>query len=155
MRPLDFLDKESIKKKAPHFKAGDKVRVDALIKEGDKERVQAFEGTVIKIHRAGIRSTFTVRKVSYGVGVERIFPLYSPLVQSITLVMSGKVRRSRLYYLRKRSGRKARIFAVETGGLAEEASRATLPSTQPSAKAAAPLENETAEPLPIVSGARK
>lgn len=154
MQPLDFLDKELIKKKAPHFKAGDKVRVDALIKEGDKERVQAFEGTVIKIHRAGIRSTFTVRKVSYGVGVERIFPLYSPVVQSIELITSGRVRRSKLYYLRKRSGRKARIFAVESGGPGLEG---TAPVSVPRATAptGAPREHETAEPLSSVSGARK
>ena|SRR3989338_1758155 len=155
MQSLDFLEKELITKKMPHFKAGDRVRVDALIKEGDKERVQAFEGTVIKIHRSGLKSTFTVRKVSYGVGVERIFPLYSPLVQSIELVMSGRVRRSKLYYLRKRSGRKARIFAVETGGLAADPSASALPPTQSPISAAAPREHETAEPLPSVSGARK
>lgn len=91
------------------FRVGDTVRVHVRIREGDKERVQLFEGVVIKIHRAAIRSTITVRKVSYGVGVERVFPLYAPVIDKVEFVRRGKVRRARLYYLRKLSGKAARI----------------------------------------------
>lgn len=97
----------------PSFKAGDHVKVHVRIQEGEKERIQAFEGTVIKMHRAGISSTFTVRKVSYGVGVERIFPLFAPVIERIELMNSGKVRRAKLYYLRELSGKKARITSIE------------------------------------------
>lgn len=114
MNAIDWINKKySPKKENPHFKAGDHVRIHVKIKEGDKERIQVFEGTVIKIHRAGAGTSFTVRKVSYGVGVERIFPVNSPVVSQIEVMSSGKVRRSRLYYLRKLSGKKARIFSIE------------------------------------------
>lgn len=93
----------------PDFRVGDTVRVQVRIVEGVRERLQAFEGVVIKRKRAGSRSTFTVRKVSYGVGVERVFPLHSPRVDSIEVLSRGRVRRNRLYYLRQRSGKAARI----------------------------------------------
>lgn len=113
MHALSFLEEKYTKKKVPFFKGGDFVRVHVAIKEGDKERVQIFEGTVIKRHRAGASSSFTVRKVSYGIGVERIFPLYSPVVRRIEVVTSGDVRRAKLYYLRKLKGKQARIAGTE------------------------------------------
>jgi large subunit ribosomal protein L19 len=93
----------------PDFRVGDTVRVFVKIKEGDKERVQAFEGVVIKRTRNGVRGTFTVRKISYGVGVERVFPFNSPMLEKIDVAMHGDVRRGRLYYLRDLQGKKARI----------------------------------------------
>jgi large subunit ribosomal protein L19 len=93
----------------PSFRVGDTVRVHVRIVEGDKERVQAFEGVVIRKRRGGIRSTFTVRKISYGVGVERTFPFFSPRVEKVDVLSRGRVRRARLYYLRERTGKAARI----------------------------------------------
>ena len=93
----------------PQFRVGDTVRVWVLIKEGDKERAQAFEGVVIKRHHPGPRASFTVRKISYGVGVERIFPMHSPRIDRVEVIARGEVRRARLYYLRQRSGKAARI----------------------------------------------
>ena len=101
---------EIIKKRdVPDFKSGDAVRVNVFVTEGNKERVQAFEGICIARSNRGFNSTFTIRKVSHGEGVERVFPLYSPMLESINLVRRGKVRRSKLYYLRERSGKSARI----------------------------------------------
>jgi large subunit ribosomal protein L19 len=93
----------------PEFRAGDTVRVNVKIREGDKSRIQAFEGVVIAIRRRGLGSTFTVRKVSFGYGVERIFPLYSPIIETIQVVKKGRVRRAKLYYLRQLKGKAARI----------------------------------------------
>ncbi len=93
----------------PEFRPGDTVRVHVRIREGDKERIQAFEGVVIKRKRAASATTFTVRKMSYGVGVERIFPLHSPMIAKIEVKSRGKVRRSRLFYLRELTGKAARI----------------------------------------------
>jgi large subunit ribosomal protein L19 len=101
------------KKEVPSLKAGQTVRVHVKVVEGEKERTQVFEGVVIAISRNGSRSTFTVRKISYGVGVERIFPLYSPRIDKIQVVSSGKVRRAKLYYLRKLSGKRARLYEDE------------------------------------------
>jgi large subunit ribosomal protein L19 len=107
--PLDFLEKEQMRADLPDFGPGDTVRVHMRITEGDKERVQAFEGTCIARRGGGVRESFTVRKVSYGVGVERTFPLHSPRIEKIEVIRRGKVRRAKLYYLRQRRGRKARI----------------------------------------------
>lgn len=96
----------------PTFKAGDTVRVFYKIREGEKERVQVFEGVVIKRHGGGLRSTFTVRKVSYGIGVERVFPVHSPRIDRLEVKSRGRVRQARLYYLRKRSGKAARIREI-------------------------------------------
>ena len=106
---LDRLEKRSIKDKLPSFKAGDTVRVHQLISEGDKDRVQVFEGVVIRRNGGGVSESFTVRKISYNVGVERIFPIHSPRVQKIEVKQKGKVRRSRLYYLRGLRGKAAKI----------------------------------------------
>lgn len=97
------------KKEFPAFKAGDTVTVTYKIKEGDKERLQKFRGVVIQRRGSGVTETFTIRKVSNGVGVERIFPLFSPFIDSIVLDKMGKVRRARIFYLRKLTGKKARI----------------------------------------------
>ena len=97
------------KREVPVFKSGDTVKVNVFVTEGNKERVQAFEGICIARSNRGFNSTFTIRKISHGEGVERVFPLYSPMLESIHLVRRGKVRRSKLYYLRQRSGKSARI----------------------------------------------
>ena len=97
----------------PEFRVGDTVRVHTKISEGDKERIQMFEGVVIRRKRGHLNSTFTVRKVSYGVGVERIFPVYSPRIDKIEIVTSGQVRRARLFYLRELQGKAARLKSAE------------------------------------------
>ena len=109
MREIQDLEKQALRTDHPDFRPGDTVRVHVRIKEGDKERIQVFEGAVLQRHRGGIHATFTVRKVSYGVGVERVFPLHSPMIAKIELKSRGRVRRSRLYYLRERTGKAARI----------------------------------------------
>ena len=109
MDTLQALDKEQMRTDIPQFKPGDTVKVHVRIKEGEKERVQVFQGVVIRRRKGRVNSTFTVRKVSYGVGVERIFPLHSPMIVKIEVVTRGRVRRSRLYYLRKLRGKAARI----------------------------------------------
>ena len=96
-------------REVPDFKSGDTLKVNVYVTEGNKERIQAFEGICIARSNRGFNSTFTVRKISHGEGVERVFPLYSPMLESIKLVRKGKVRRSKLYYLRQRSGKSARI----------------------------------------------
>ncbi len=106
---MDTLKSAQLKTDIPAFKTGDKIVVNAKIKEGEKERVQAFEGIVIARNGSGIREAITVRKVSAGIGVERVFPIHSPAVASIEVKVEGFVRRSKLYYLRDRSGRSARI----------------------------------------------
>lgn len=103
------IEKDYIRSDIPEFWPGDTVRVHYRFPEGEKEKVHIFEGVVIRKKGGGTRATFTVRKVSYGVGVERTFPLYSPNLQKIEVIRKGKVRRARLYYLRERSGKSARI----------------------------------------------
>lgn len=113
MNLVERIEKAYLKKEVPIFRPGDTVRVFAKIKEGEKERLQAFEGVVLRSRGGGLRSTLTVRKMSYGVGVERIFPLHSPVIDRIEVVQRGKANRARLYYLRKLTGRKARVEAFE------------------------------------------
>lgn len=103
------LESEQLRQDIPQFGIGDTVRVFVKVVEGSRERLQAFEGTVIARRNGGIRETFTVRRVSYGIGVERTFPLHSPRVDRIELIRRGKVRRAKLYYLRERSGKAAKI----------------------------------------------
>ena len=127
-------------KEIPDFQPGDTVLVNVKVVEGDKARVQAYEGVCIGRSGRGINESFTVRKISYGEGVERVFPLYSPMIDSIKVVRRGKVRRAKLYYLRARRGKKARIgekqdFAAEMGEAAEAA-----PETAPAASAEAKAE---------------
>ena len=109
---MDILSKvseSSLKSNLPVFSVGDTVKVDVQIKEGDRERIQVFEGTVIARKGSGVAETFTVRKVSYGCGVERIFPVHSPNVKDVKVVRKGKVRHSKLYYLRDRVGKAAKV----------------------------------------------
>lgn len=109
MSVLEKMEKEQMRVDIPDFRPGDTVRVHVKIREGGKERVQAFEGVVIRKRRGNVRAAFTVRKISYGVGVERTFPLHSPMIEFIEVVQRGKVRQSRIYYLRKLRGKAARI----------------------------------------------
>ena len=106
---LEKISESSKKESLPEFNIGDTVKVDVKIKEGERERIQVFEGTVIAKKGSGISETFTVRKVSYGFGVERIFPMHSPSVQGVKVVRKGRVRRSKLYYLRDRVGKAAKV----------------------------------------------
>ena len=106
---LRAVDNSQLRTDLPRFRPGDTVRVHVKIKEGDKYRIQVFEGVVIVQKNNGISSTFTVRKVSFGYGIERIFPLHSPIIEKLEVVKSGKVRRARLYYLRGRRGKAARL----------------------------------------------
>ena len=109
MDALKLISQESLKSELPKFNIGDTVRVSVNIKEGQRERIQMFEGTVIARKGSGVGETFTVRRVSYGVGVERVFPLNSPNVRGIEVIRQGKVRRSKLYYLRDRVGKAAKV----------------------------------------------
>jgi len=109
MEMIEQLEKESMRLDLPAFKPGDTVRVHVKIREGEKERIQVFQGVVISKRKGKTNATFTVRKVSYGVGVERIFPLHSPIIDKIEVVTQGRVRRSKIYYLRKLRGKAARI----------------------------------------------
>jgi large subunit ribosomal protein L19 len=109
MNTLDSIEKTQLKDNIPAFQPGDTLRVQVRIKEGNKERLQAFEGVCIARKHGGARETITVRKVSFGVGVERIFPLHATVVESITVVRRGRVRRAKLYYLRNLRGKAARI----------------------------------------------
>jgi len=110
---IDVIEKESLRTDLPEIAIGDTVKVFVKIKEGNKERLQAFEGIVIAFKHGSVRETFTVRKISYGVGVERTFPLHSPRIDHIDVVKHGKVARAKLYYLRNRIGKAARLTEVE------------------------------------------
>jgi large subunit ribosomal protein L19 len=114
MNALEKVEQSQLKKDITPFRPGDTVKVHVKIKEGEKERIQIFEGTVIGLRRASNHSTFTVRKISFGTGVERIFPLHSPVVDKIEVVRSNQVRRAKLYYLRKLRGKAARLRTVRT-----------------------------------------
>ena len=108
MGAIELVEKSQLAER-PAMKAGDTVRVHVKVREGDKERIQVFEGVVIGQHRGGTRASFTVRKVSFGQGVERIFPLHSPVIQKVEVMRSAKVRRAKLYYLRALKGKAARM----------------------------------------------
>ena len=114
MNPTDLVDRASLRDDVPDFSAGDTVKVNVRVVEGTRERVQLFQGAVIRRQGSGIRESFTVRKVSFGVGVERTFPVHSPIVQSIERVSEGDVRRAKLYYLRDLRGKAAKIKEKRT-----------------------------------------
>ena len=116
MNAIETIEQRQLRKGRPRFKAGDTVRVHFRVIEGTRSRLQVFEGIVIKRQGAGVRETFTVRKQSFGVGVERSFPLHSPKVEKIEVVQIGDVSRAKLYYLREKVGRKARVRAKQYGG---------------------------------------
>jgi large subunit ribosomal protein L19 len=132
------LEKEHMRIDMPPFRPGDTIKVHVKIKEGDKERLQAFQGVVISRRKSGLRSSFTVRKVSYGVGVERIFPIHSQTVEKIEVLQRGRVRKARLYYLRDLTGKSAKIKGRKLEGL-EQAIKEELP----------PQEKEEAPPSPL------
>ncbi|MHB8828472.1 MAG: 50S ribosomal protein L19 [Syntrophales bacterium] len=113
MNPIEFIEKEQMRGDIPDFNTGDTVKVFIRIVEGQKQRIQAFEGAVIRRRRGDIRASFTVRKVSYGIGVEKTFPLHSPSIDHVEVISRGKVRRSRLYYLRNLRGKRAKIKEAE------------------------------------------
>ncbi len=142
----------SANKTFPHFSAGDTLKVNVNIKEGDRTRVQAYEGVCISRTGAGINESFTVRKISYGEGVERVFPLYGPVIESIELLRRGSVRRAKLYYMRGRSGKSARITERTTGHgmedgmpIVDEAQEAAMAAAK-AAKAAAKAEAKANAP---------
>ena len=109
---VNEITKEQMRSDIPELRPGQTVRVDVKIKEGEKERIQAYEGIVIKVQGSGIGQTFTVRKISSGVGVERTFPIHSPIIDKVTVVRKGKVRRAKLFYLRQRSGKSAKLKEI-------------------------------------------
>jgi large subunit ribosomal protein L19 len=109
MDVIKAIESVQMKENAENFHVGDTVKVHFTIKEGDKERIQIYEGLVIAINNSGIRKTFIVRKISYGVGVERIFPIHSPRIESIEVIRRGRVRRAKLYYIRTKIGKAAKI----------------------------------------------
>ena len=109
MDALKLIANDSLKENIPQFNIGDTVRVSVNIREGERERIQQFEGTVIARKGSGVAETFTVRRVSYGVGVERVFPIHSPNVAAVKVIRHGKVRRTKLYYLRDRVGKAAKV----------------------------------------------
>ena len=110
---IDLIESECIRKDLPNFNVGDTVKVFVKVVEGNKERLQAYEGTVIARKNGGIRETFTVRRICYGVGVERTFPLNSPKIDRIEIVRRGRVRRAKLYYLRDRKGKAAKVKEIK------------------------------------------
>lgn len=109
MDAMKIITEGMIKENQPKFEVGDTVRVSVRIKEGERERIQAFEGTVIAKKHGGVAETFTVRRVAYGVGIERVFPINSPFVEKVTVIRKGKVRRAKLFYLRSRTGKAAKV----------------------------------------------
>jgi large subunit ribosomal protein L19 len=121
---VQALEQKQQRNDIPDFRPGDTVRVHVRIKEGDKERLQAFEGIVIARKHGGVRETITVRKTSFGIGVERIFPLHASVIERIEVVRRGRVRRAKLYYLRKLRGKAARIRELDTRGMKETAAAA-------------------------------
>ena len=123
MNRLDNVEQTQVRDNIPAFKSGDTVKVHVRIKEGNKERLQVFEGLVIARKHGGIRETVTVRKVSFGVGVERIFPLHATVIDHIDVVRRGKVRRAKLYYLRDLRGKAARIKELDTRSKAGSAAK--------------------------------
>jgi len=145
MKQIAQIEKSYMKDKVPEFKSGDTVKVHVKIREGDKERVQVFQGTVISRRGGGINETFTVRKVSGGIGVERVFPLHSPNVSKIQRVRKGKVRQAKLYYLRGLTGKSARIEELleeKDSSAKETGEESAKKKRKKSKKAAAKAEKE-------------
>ena len=157
MRTLDFIENETLRRDLPPFKVGDTVAVHVRVREGDKERIQVFQGLVIRRKGGGVGETFTVRKISSGVGVERVFPVQSPLVTKIDIKSRGYVRRAKLYYLRDLSGKKARLNSKVrdlSGVISEEEAEAALAAANAPAVEAAPVE-EAVEETTAAKGAKK
>jgi len=154
--PIELLEQRQLRSDLPRFKAGDTVRVHFQVIEGQRRRVQVFEGIVIKRQGAGVRETFTVRKQSFGVGVERTFPLHSPKIEKIEVQAIGDVNRAKLYYLRAKVGKKARVREVQQGAAVSSTRVEVEPSAdgdepvdeQPVTEEAVSAEPEAEEPAP-------
>jgi large subunit ribosomal protein L19 len=140
---VEAVENRQLRNDIPNFQPGDTVRVHVRIKEGDKERLQAFEGVVIARKHGGVRETITVRKISFGVGVERVFPLHATVIDRIDVVRRGRVRRAKLYYLRKLRGKAARIRERDTRGERLAAAAAKASKAAAAETAAAPAEVKT------------
>lgn len=139
MQSVDMIERKGRRRDLPPFRTGDTVRVHVKIREGEKERTQIFEGVVLRRRKGGASASFTVRKISYGVGVERIFPVESPLVEKVEIKSRGHVRRSRIYYLRELRGKKARLRSKLrdlSGLISEEEAEAKAGKAAESKKAA-------------------
>ena len=151
MNRLDFIEKSALRRDLPPFRVGDRVRVHVKVKEGEKERIQVFEGVVIRRRGGGTAETFTVRKISNGVGVERVFPVQSSLVAKVEIKSRGFVRRARLYYLRDLTGKKARLHSKvrDLSGLISEEERASLEAREQE------LEQAAMESVASPEGAEK
>jgi large subunit ribosomal protein L19 len=132
-KAISDIEAKYLRKDLPAFRAGDTVRVHTKIREGDKERIQVFEGVVIRHRKGQARAMFTVRKVSYGVGVERMFPVHSPRIERVEVMGHGQVRRSRLYFLRQLQGKAARLQQEEGPGAAAARAAAAAPAGAPEA----------------------
>jgi len=149
MNIIETLEKEQIAKvtegkRIPEFQPGDTLKVNVKVVEGDRERIQAYEGLCIARSGGGVNESFTVRKISYGEGVERVFPLYSPRVDSIEVIRRGRVRRAKLYYMRGRAGKSARIKEKTTGWSAKVAAKERVRIAEESAKVKAAREAKKA-----------
>jgi len=157
MNQLERIQRSLVKKTMPSFEIGDTVRVHAKVVEGDKERIQVFEGVVIARKGARNSETFTVRKISYGVGVERIFPIHSPIVTRVDVVRQGKVRRAKLYYLRAKKGRTARLEDREFvhADVQPAAQAQPVEAATPAGEAAAEPVAEKAKPARAAKQAAK
>jgi large subunit ribosomal protein L19 len=125
MNPTDLIDREHLRTDVPDFVPGDTLKVHVRVVEGSRERVQVFQGAVIRRQGSGVRETFTVRKMSFGVGVERTFPVHSPVIQKIEVAVRGDVRRAKLYYLRDRTGKAAKIKELRTPSTGQKSGRST------------------------------
>lgn len=145
IKAIREFEAKQLRRDLPDFRPGDTLRVSVRIKEGDKERIQDFEGVCISRRGGGIRETFTVRRISYGIGMERIFPLHSPAIEKIVVVRRGKVRRSKLYYLRALRGKKARITEDKEAALGRGRRGAEVKAEKEKARAASANENSTAQ----------
>jgi large subunit ribosomal protein L19 len=145
--PIETLERRQLRADRPEFKAGDTVRVHFQVIEGQRRRIQVFEGIVIKRQGSGVRETFTVRKQSFGVGVERTFPLHSPKIEKIEVAAIGDVNRAKLYYLRGKVGKKARVRERRDGQRLSSARAAAVAAEQPAAEDSGPEVEPEAEQL--------
>jgi large subunit ribosomal protein L19 len=151
--PIELLEQRQLRSDLPVFKAGDTVRVHFQVIEGQRRRVQVFEGIVIKRQGAGVRETFTVRKQSFGVGVERTFPLHSPKIEKIEVQAIGDVNRAKLYYLRAKVGKKARVREVQQGAAVSSARAEVEPSADGDEREQPAVEESVDEQQPVAEEA--
>ena len=151
--PIELLEQRQLRADLPQFKAGDTVRVHFQVIEGQRRRVQVFEGIVIKRQGSGVRETFTVRKQSFGVGVERTFPLHSPKIEKIEVQAIGDVSRAKLYYLRAKVGKKARVREVQQGRAVSSPRAEDTVAVEPEIEEAAPPEEQPGAEAPPEEGA--